>query len=270
MRKFLIHGARSGWPVSGAQYRRYGGNTSCFSLETDQGLVIFDAGTGLASVGHELTQRAALPPVTILFTHFHLDHVMGMPTFQPFYKPGARVTLLGHPNRAVPWQRALKSVFGKPLWPVELLEAGAAIRLDELPRHGSLMLYGAKISWCPVWHPQTCLSYRIETPDHTIVLATDCEHGRADLDPAFLEFCRDADVLIHDAQYTPEEYSHHRGWGHSTWEQAAQRAAQAGVGRLILTAHDPTRSDDGIDQIVEHATRIFPNTSGAIEQMALT
>ncbi|OGW91175.1 MAG: hypothetical protein A3D28_04925 [Omnitrophica bacterium RIFCSPHIGHO2_02_FULL_63_14] len=270
MQKFIIHGARSGRPVWGARYRRYGGSTSCFSLETDEGLLIFDAGTGIASIGHELAQRAAVPPITILFTHFHLDHVMGMPAFQPFYKKGGNVTLMGRGDQAAQWPRTLKTVFGKPLWPIELLDAGATIRLDDLPRQGSLTLHGIKISWCPVWHPQTCLSYRIETPDRVLVLATDCEHGRADLDQAFLEFCRGADVLIHDAQYTPEEYPRHYGWGHSTWEQAAQRAARAGVGTLILTAHDPSRSDEEIDRIVEQARQIFPETVAATEEMALS
>lgn len=269
MKKFIIHGARSGRPVWGAQYRRYGGSTSCFSVETEEGLVILDAGTGIASVGHELAQRATVPPMAIFFTHFHLDHVMGMPAFQPFYKKGAEVTLLGHGERAAQWPHTLKTVFGKPLWPIELLDAGAAIRFENLPQHGSLTRCGAKISWCPVWHPQTCLSYRIETPDRAIVVATDCEHGHADLDQAFLEFCRGAEVLIHDAQYTPEEYPRHRGWGHSTWEQAAVRAARAGVSQLVLTSHDPSRSDDEIDRMVEQAKRIFPKTSGATEQMEL-
>ncbi|MBI3088351.1 MAG: MBL fold metallo-hydrolase [Candidatus Omnitrophica bacterium] len=267
--RVIIHGARSGRPVSGAPYRRYGGSTSCFSVETGQGLIILDAGTGLASIGEELARRATVPPIAIFFTHFHLDHVMGLPAFQPFYQRGVEVTLRGYAEQAAPWPHTLKTVFGKPLWPVELLEAGAAIRFEDLPRQGSLAVSGATVSWCPLWHPQTSLSYRLEVAGRAIVLATDGEHGQADLDRAFLEFCRGAEVLIHDAQYTPDDYPRHRGWGHTTWEQAARRAAQAGVGRLILTSHDPSRSDDEIDRIVEQAKRIFPNTSAAAEQMVL-
>lgn len=264
-----IYGARGSQPVSGDAYRRYGGRTSCFSVELDGGILIIDAGTGLAVLGHELVRRAAIPPIRILLTHVHLDHVIGLPLFQPFFRRDARITLMGSRAHVGPWQAALSRIFGKPFWPVELADVEATVRFENLSGSRARRLYGADVSWCPVQHPQGCLSYRIETSDGTLVVATDREHGHQRLDAAFVRFCHGADLLLHDAQYTPQELSRHRGWGHSTWEQAARAANAAGVRKLVLTSHDPGRSDAQIDRLVAHARRIFPNTHAASERLVI-
>ena len=264
----MIHGARGSYPVAGEQVRRYGGATSCFSLETADGLLIVDAGTGIASLGDALAQRATLPPITILLTHFHLDHLIGIPAFKPLARRDARVTFMADTACAGDWPRLLTTLIGKPWWPVELKAFGASIQFEPLP-DGALARYGLAISRCPVWHPQGCVSYRIETPTRTIVLATDREHGDAAQDQAFAAFCRGADVLIHDAQYTSDEHAGRRGWGHSTGEQGARVAADVGVKQLVLVSHDPSRSDDDVDRIVEQAQRTFPNAVGGSAGMGL-
>lgn len=272
MTRFAIHGARGSHAVCGERFRKYGGSTSCFSIETDQGILILDAGSGIASLGHELCQRQILPPITILFTHFHLDHVIGLPAFQPFFRKDATMTLMANPATAGDWQRTLHTIIGKPFWPVGLSETGATLHFEDLPLsiQGPIELYGARISWCQTWHPQMSVSYRIETNGRVFVLATDREHGQPHLDSLLAEFCRGADVLIHDAQYTPAEYPSRCGWGHSTWEESVRVAAMAGVKSLILTSHDPDRSDQEVDQIVERARTMFPNTCAAAEHMMVT
>ncbi len=273
MSRWTIHGARGSYAVSGQRYRRYGGSTSSFSLETDRGILVIDAGTSLAALGESLSQRERIPPITILFTHFHLDHVVGLPAFKPLFKSGVHITLMADPTIAGDWQRMIQTLVSNPFWPVALLESGAAIRLENLPPAGSshpIELYGSEISWCQVAHPQGCVNYRIRADYRTVVVATDREHGDAALDAAFLEFCRGADVLIHDAQNIPEEQDQRCGWGHSTWQQSAEVALASGASTLILTSHDPSRSDEAIDQIVQQARERFPHTTAASEGMIVS
>lgn len=269
MTRLTIYGARGSQPVSGAPYQRYGGRTSCFALERPDGLLIIDAGTGIASLGEVLVRRTTLPPIRILFTHVHLDHIIGLPTFKPFFRKDARITLMGYSTPSGRWRHALSTIFGKPFWPVELSEVDATVRFEDLAGRGPRWLCGMQVSWCRVQHPQGALSYRLDTSDGVIVIATDREHGNRRLSRTFLTFCRGADLLLHDAQYTPADYPRHRGWGHSTWEQAARVAKAARVGTLVLTSHDPTRTDADVERIIGQTRRIFPHTVGAAEGLVL-
>jgi ribonuclease BN (tRNA processing enzyme) len=300
MHRFRVHGARGSWPAAGEDFQKFPGSTSSYSLETERGIIIFDAGTGITALGNELVQRSPIPPIDILLTHFHLDHVSGLPSFKPIYMQDARITI--HADMARPgWPDVLRRLVSKPLWPIELERAGASIRFENLPtlREGvriqnrmkagrdlpaelhvgnlhniydtkrSVDIQGVKISCCPVWHPQTCLSYRIVLPDKVIVLGTDREHGMKDLDRLFFKFCKGADVLLHDAQFTPEDYAAHEGWGHSTWEVGVNLARELKVSEFILVHHAPDRRDNEIDAIVRKARRIFPSTYAATQNMVL-
>ncbi len=260
-----IYGARGTRPVSGLPYLKYSGHTSCFSLSLPEGLLIIDAGTGLGLLGEQLQAQASLPPITLLLTHLHLDHVTGLGGFQPLTRADAVMTLMTDPRYIPNWQSGITQLMSRPFWPFELGTGGARLKLRDLdgPPGHPLRIYGATVTWCPVQHPQGCLSYRIETGSGSVVIATDRECGDTALDAAFLTFCRGANLLIHDAQYTPQEYAQRRGWGHSTWEHAARVATEAGVGRLLLTSHDPTRSDDAIDAMLAQARRLFPKTDAA-------
>ena len=269
MNRLQIYGARGSYPIYDEGYRRYGGNTSCYSLETPQGLMIFDAGTGLTLLGELLNQRVTLPPITIFLTHVHLDHIIGLPSFKPFLRRDATITVMIEPAYAAEWRGAIMTLVAKPFWPADFLQLGASIRFEDMPS-GPLSRYGVTIKRCTVYHPQGGVSYRIETAERAVVLATDREHGEASRDQAFVEFARDTDVLIHDAQYTPAELPQRRGWGHSTWEQSVQVAHEVGAHSLVLVSHDPSRKDDEIDWIVEQARQAFPKTAGGLEGMVLT
>jgi len=268
--KFTIHGARGSEPVSGSAYCKYGGRTSCYGLETPEGIIILDAGSGIVPLGRTLNHMKKIPPIDIFFTHFHMDHVMGLPLFRPLYRKDATVCLWADGTRSGEWQQTIKTIAGKPIWPVEITEAGASITFEDLPTPGTILKrWGVNISWCVLRHPQTSLSYKIEVGGKTVVLATDREYKEEDLDEGFIQFCDGSDILIHDAQYLPEEYPDHWGWGHSTWEQAAITAKKASVGELILTHHDALHTDKKIDAIVKKAKKIFPRTRAAREDMVL-
>jgi len=261
---FIIHGARGTMAVSGRTFHRYGGETTCFSLATRQGILIVDAGTGIIALGDQLMRQSDLPPITIMFTHLHLDHVIGLPLFKPLYRRGASVTFMADPHRKENWPDCLRTLVAPPFWPLDLRHFGAAIRFQPLPRRNRRMrAYGIEIAWHPLRHPQQCLAYRLGIQQRSFVIATDNELDADVTGKEFTDFCRGASALIADAQYTPAEYSAHRGWGHGTWAACARLAANAGVGKLILTHHDRRRQDSQIERLVRHAKRIFPATCAA-------
>lgn len=264
----VVFGARGSCPMYGPAYARYGGHTSCYSVETSRGLLIVDAGTGIVQLGAVLAQRKTLPPITVLLTHLHLDHVTGLAMFRPLFRPGVSIAVMAPPAILPQWQQAVKRLIAPPYWPVELQRMGANVTLHNLPLRPTTVS-GVQVSALSVQHPQGGVSYRLVAGDRTLVIGTDREHGAARADKAFLAFCQGADILVHDAQYTPAELATRRGWGHSTWAQAVQVAERVRAQRLILTSHDPRRTDDDIDRIVQRAQRGFPNTQGAAEGLLL-
>ncbi len=267
-RLFSIHGVRGTMPVSGPAFR-YGGRTTCYSLAMPAGLIIVDAGTGLAALGDRLARLAALPPMTLLFTHVHLDHVLGLPLFRPLYRRDADITIRADPRRVESWTAALRGLVAPPFWPLPLDRLGARVRFQALPAgRRRLMLHGAEVSWHPLRHPQQCVAYRLDTAHGAVVVATDHEPGDGPLDRGLESFCRGADLLVADAQYTLAEAAARRGWGHGTWQSCARLAAAAGVRRLLLTHHDRARTDAQVDRLVARARRLFPATRAAREEAA--
>jgi len=249
---------------------RYGAGTTCFSLETPSGIIVVDAGTGVCSVAREIHRKAACPPILFLFTHFHMDHVIGLPGFQPLYRADAKITLMADPRRGDDWKESLRRFINPPYWPVGLGTVPGIMRLEDLPvTDRSLRQWGVVVEWCDVPHPQQCLAYRLTFSGYSVVVATDAEYAPDAIDERFLSFSRNADALIFDAQYQPGEYAKHRGWGHSTWAAATEAASRAGVKRLILTHHAPGRTDGMVEHMVQEARRRFAATDAAREGMVL-
>lgn len=259
-----VLGARGGCPVSGAEFLRYGGDTTCFALETPDALLIFDAGTGIRQLNNRVAGWSAPKPIGLFLTHYHLDHISGLPAFRPLYDPRAEITVFGtDPSANQPWRDALGRLIAEPYWPVPLDKAPATIGFHDLDAHDRRMdLFGVRIEWRPVRHTQNCLAFRIRLPGGSVTLAPDQELPGDDIE-AYRDFIRGSDILIQDAQYTPEEYPNRRGWGHSTWRDAAELAAEADIQHLLLFHHDPLRSDTQIDAIVDAAQAVFPHTRAA-------
>ena len=270
MNGFVIRGTRGTLPACGADFLRYGGDTTCFSLETPQGLLVIDAGTGLRHVTQELADRVDLPSITVLLTHLHLDHLIGLPSFGPLYSSHARIRFMADPHREGDWQHALRAFMRKPYWPVGLTEADATLEFTPLPESGTpFELYGIDIQWCAIPHPQQCVAYRLTWAGGSVVIATDVEYTADKIPDSFVAFCKNADHLIFDAHFTPAEIAQYPGWGHSTWKAGVALAKLSGARQLLLTHHSPKRRDQEIDAIVDTARRVFPATRGASTNMVL-
>ncbi len=266
--RLVVHGARGSLPASGTTHTRYGGNSTCFSLHIENtDPIVIDCGTGMAFAPDLVPEGPT--HYHVFLTHYHLDHLVGLQGFRPFFQQDQRFTFYGYPAGGIGVDRALLAVFTQPWFPIPLEEIPSRrdfVELDGTPaRVGPVAVTTIRLR-----HPQGITGYRLEVGGRAIVIATDHEAGEPEVDARLVEFATGADVLIHDAQFTPEEREGvYSGWGHSTWHDAATTADAAGVDRLILTSHDPFRSDDDIDAIVAAAKELFPNVEAAHEGMVL-
>jgi phosphoribosyl 1,2-cyclic phosphodiesterase len=267
-------GVRGSIPTPERRNSRYGGNTTCIEVRLANGtLIVLDCGSGLRALGKSLLREFATRPMHgyVFLTHFHWDHIQGIPFFLPLYKSGN--TILFH--SVVGDGRQLKEVVEaqmvSPYFPVDPSHMAAARHFYELSA-GPINLNGAIISSAPMNHPQGCVGYRIEADGASFVLATDTEPGSPTHDQALRELARDADLLVYDSQYTPEQLQgEKRGWGHSSWREGTRVARDSGAKRLVLFHHDPDSDDSFVDGLVARAREEFPNVSAASEgsQLAL-
>lgn len=260
--KVRFWGVRGSIAVSGPGFVRTGGNTSCVEVCADGHRLILDGGTGLRALGETLGFTPG--DTTVLFSHVHWDHIQGVPFFVPAYHPDARLLLAGAGVRA-----ALAAQMTAPSFPVGLGALRAALEFRELRSGEALEIGPFRVRPVDLEHPNGVLAYRVEAGGRSLVYATDTEHGAA-VDPRLVTLAEGADLLIHDAQYTDEEYPRHRGWGHSTWAQAVAAARLAGVGRLALFHHDPRRDDDAIAVMEDRARARLPGAFAAREGAEIT
>lgn len=264
--KFTIWGSRGSVPVSSPGIREYGGQTTCLELELPDARIIIDAGSGLVELGRERHDGRE----TLLFmTHVHWDHIVGFPFFNQLFEEDFKIDVRGVPRAGKSVIEAIYDLNKPPIFPVYLDEAVLAkLSASDLEERGTFDFHGAKIEWIPVSHPGGCSGVAITYGGTRIVFTGDVEIPAGDREE-LVEFARGADVLICDAQYTTEEYESHIGWGHSTNIDAAELAADAGVGQLLLTHHDPAHTDEEIDAMVEEARGVFANTLGAKNRMVV-
>lgn len=244
-----------------------GGNTSCVEVRAAGGPpLVLDLGTGARALGDALVHTAdgAALDVSVLLSHFHWDHIQGFPFFAPLYGPGNRVTLYASAADGRP-RDLLEGQMQAPYFPVDFDALPAAVRFVTLMPFEAVEVGGVRVVPFPVHHTQHVFGFRLEAGGASAVYCTDYEHGDPAADALVTEMAAGADLLICDAQYTPEEYATREGWGHTTWEVAARLARRAGVGRLALFHHDPTHADADLDAILDATRTIFPDTLLATE-----
>jgi len=228
--------------------------------------LLIDCGTGLRHVDVD----PAGPGVNfdILFSHFHWDHIEGLGFLAPIFMEQHHFSFYGHPE-GMTVREALEGALCPPWFPIALSDTPSAKTYQRLETE-SFTIGDVQVTPCALNHPQGVLGYRFDRAGKSIAFATDHEAGDPAIDAALLDWARGADVLVHDAQYTDDDYEAHRGWGHSTWHRAVDTAIAAGVGRLVTISHAPTRTDDELDALTAIARKRFPNTEAGRAGMVIT
>ena len=270
--KLTFLGVRGTTPVSGKDKNKYGGHTLCTQLVTCTGeLIIVDAGTGIKIAGDWLMHQESEKELNIhiLFTHFHLDHIIGLPFFSPLYSPKTSLTFYADITSRKT-EKYLSGLMADRFFPLDFKDTSSKKIFKKIPE-GNFRIGGVNISHCPLLHPQGSIGYKFQEKKAQIVLATDTEHPEDGPDRRLITFAQGAEIIIYDAFFTPEEYEAGRkNWGHSTWLEGTKVAREAGVSRLYLSHYNPDHSDDEIDAIISLSRREFPETYGAQEGLELT
>jgi phosphoribosyl 1,2-cyclic phosphodiesterase len=273
--KLSFWGVRGSTPTVDRATWRYGGNTPCLELTAPDGsLFILDCGTGLRMLGKRWAAGDEAIDAHIFVTHYHWDHIQGIPFFAPLYSPrnkfhfySFRSEFLGRDSL----KRVFEAQMAHPYFPVDLSAMSAAREFTEVAGDESFTVSGARVSTRWLNHPQGCLGFRFEMPAGTIVYATDNEPGRPEFDRSLRALADGADIFVNDAQFTPEQLATDRkGWGHSSWLEGVRVAEAAGVRNLVLFHHDPDSSDKTVDGILRDARGKFANTWAAAEGMVMT
>ncbi len=293
--RFLIRfwGVRGSYPTPGAHTVRYGGNTSCIEVQAGSHTLILDAGSGLIRLGEDLLERATgnTLQAAILITHAHVDHLIGIPFFAPLFDSRAAIDFFGPALAGRDIEQIVTPIMAPPYFPVDMHtlpsrrtfhtirddqyiiwprgsgESKPNVVTDQQQLQGAELCVSAKFTQS---HPMNgAILYRIEYAGRCVVYATDVE-WQEEIDPAFLKFAEGADVLIHDAQYTTEDYQKAKhGYGHSTVEMATSVANAAHVQQLILFHHEPTYDDAKLDGMEREAQKHFARTYAAFEGMEI-
>jgi ribonuclease BN (tRNA processing enzyme) len=251
--KVRFWGTRGSLPSPRPGTARYGGNTSCVEVRTvDGSVIVLDAGSGI----HRLSDFGGdVGRVDVLLSHLHMDHILGLGFFGALFQAEMEVHIWGPPSATLDLRARLSRYLSPPLFPVRLADLPCKLVLHDAPR-GTFDLPGATVTADLVCHPGPTLGYRIAADGATLAYVPDHEPALGDSDfLAVVEWTSGfplmagVDVLIHDAQYTDEEYSAHVGWGHSTIRQALALAEAAGVGTLAAFHHDPGHNDSQLDRL---------------------
>jgi phosphoribosyl 1,2-cyclic phosphodiesterase len=269
-----LWGTRGSLASPGPDTVRYGGNTACVEVRTEGALLVLDAGTGIRPLGVSLREHRGR--IDLLLTHLHLDHLQGIGFFEPVFRPDAEVHIWGPPSTTQSLGERLSRYLSPPLFPVRLRDLGSGVELHDVP-HRPFVIGDVTVRGEAVIHPGPTVGYRIENGAASVAYLPD--HEPALGAPSFPmgatwtsghALAEGVDVLVHDAQYTPDEYASRIGWGHSSIEHTWAFAAQAGVGRLVTFHHDPGHSDEQLDGIVtELQARDGPEVIGGTEGLEL-
>ena len=261
-------GSRGSIPVSGKEYVKYGGDTTCIEIRTDSGdIIIVDAGTGIRRLGNALIEQK-LNSFNFLFTHSHWDHIIGFPAFKPLFFGNTKINVYMCPFPGDYIEKMLATVMRPPNFPVRYADLKAEITYTEgCP--DSFNIGSVRVDSIPVSHPDSGCGYRFTENGKSFVFLTDNELGFTHPGGAtydeYRTFCEGADLLLHDAEYTEQEYKNQISWGHSSYTDALQLAIDANVKKLGLFHINAERSDEQMDKIVTKCQEIISEKNLTLE-----
>jgi len=272
-------GVRGSYPAPFGSHQRVGGNTSCVEIFADNHILVCDGGSGIIPLGNRLMGQGEIKEVTIIITHYHWDHISGLPFFVPAFVPGWKVNFYA-PGTPEEIEQLISGQMVNPYFPVEIETWMAEINYLSL-QDGKIQYGPFSIEPFNVHHPGTTYGYRIEVHGKTLIYASDnelqfidknIEDRKDELDPEewqiinamqveerlkAIETIENAHVFIHDAQYTPEDYSKKRGWGHSCYIDVVEFAADAGVKKFYMFHVDPNYNDNKVEGLHQHSLKIL-------------
>jgi phosphoribosyl 1,2-cyclic phosphodiesterase len=250
--KITFWGCRGSLPTPGPLTNKYGGNTTCLEVRLSDGsLIVLDAGTGIRNLGKRIMAESGGGDITLILTHPHWDHLMGFPFFAPAYSGSFRIHIRGGPIAKETVRQYLEYQMQPPYFPARFRAMKAAFDFTHgIPK--VKMVGSAEVIPIALCHPNGGYGYKITEGSRSFVFLTDNEldydHEGSPARYEYVNFCRDTDLLVHDAQYTDAEYEQTMGWGHSTYTAATRLAIEANVRRLGLFHHDPDRDDRSLER----------------------
>ncbi len=260
-------GVRGSIACPGPETVRYGGNTPCLEVRCGSRTLIFDGGTGLRPLGNDLLKRFDQIEADIFLSHCHLDHVIGIPFFAPFFGERNEIRIwAGHLRPTTHIEAVIRTILSPPIFPLNIEAFKSKVSFHDF-HHGETLKFdpGIEIKTVALDHPDGATGYRVEYAGRAVVYLSDLEATGPEPDPQLVSISARADLLIYDATYTERELASRAGWGHSTWERGVRLADAARAKTLCLFHHDPDHNDQFMDTIAKEAAAARPGTLVARE-----
>ncbi|MCK5399022.1 MBL fold metallo-hydrolase [bacterium] len=267
-----VWGCRGSVPVSGKDYNKYGGDTTCIEIRTpNDKAIIIDAGNGIRRLGAELLE-SGIHEFDLFFTHLHWDHILGFPFFRPIYCDKCAVNIYKTHFMQTSVEESLQSIMVNPNFPITLDEAAGQITYKTIEKSG-IEIDGVSLEPIPLSHPNGGAGFLITYKDYRIAFLTDNELGMTHPGGLTLDQCAErikgVDLLLHDTEYKDDEYSKVKGWGHSTISQSIELAIKADVKGIGFLHHNQDRIDDAVDLMVEEARELINKSGKTIKVFAV-
>ena len=276
MTRLKFWGVRGSIPSPGPSTLRYGGNTSCLEVRNEDRFFIFDAGSGIRELGNSLLNSGQNIKGHIFISHLHWDHIQGIPFFTPAYIPGNEFTFYSAKDVNSGLKELISSQMDSVYFPVEMDDMCAELQFHAL-QEGRFEVDNIPVETIFVNHPGNALGYKLYLDDTILVYISDNEPFESapaenaddyigeDGNEKLIEFISGSDILVHDAQYTPEEYESKVTWGHSPYDYTVNLALRAGVKKLFLFHHDPMHNDEKVDEILAGAKSLAASSDSRME-----